>query len=110
MNAAARQAAAHYGAPFWEGIVLSPQGIKCWLFLILFLISGLSVVYEKEIYRSHLAESQRLTQVNHELRVQAKQLLLEQTAWGASSRVQEIAERRLKMHGIEQKSVFMVRL
>lgn len=110
MNAAAKQVALGYGVSFSGRVFLTKQTLTFWLLLLVFLGSGMGVIYEKEIYRSHLTSLQQLQQEQEALHVQAKQLLLEQTSWATPHRISQVAESKLGMHSIEQKSVVLVRL
>ena len=80
------------------GLFLGYRSFGIMLLAVLALTSAFVVIYERNIFRSTLAQLQGMEQQQHELALEAKQLLLEQSTWGRQSRVQRIAEAELAMY------------
>ena len=78
--------------------------------VVMILGSAFGVIYERNFYRDTLADFQGLNQSHHELALQAKQLQIEQSTWATQSRVQSIAERKLKMRIPDYQHSVMVQL
>lgn len=65
--------------------------------LVAVLISALALIYARQLSRDRFGELQDLQQERDELQLQWRRLLLEQGAWSAYRRTEEVARRRLKM-------------
>ena len=81
-----------------SGLLLGHRSLGMMLLMVFVLFSAFAVVYERNIYRNTLAEYQGMQQSEHELALQAKQLMLEQSTWATQSRIQQYAEKELVMH------------
>jgi len=92
------------------GLFLGNRSIGVILLMVLTLLTAFAVVYERNIFRSTLAEYQGLQQNQHELALQAKQLMLEQSTWATQTRVQEFAEKTLVMHTPDHQNTVLVSL
>ncbi len=90
------------------GLFLGYRSFFVLLLAMLVLISAFIVVYERNIFRSTLAQLQGMEQQQHELALEAKQLLLEQSTWGRQSRVQRIAELELAMYNPSHEVMVLV--
>ena len=67
------------------------------LLVILIVFSALAVIYSAFEYRHHFNRQQVLVQQWDEFQVEWGQLLLEQSALGANSRVERLAAKKLNM-------------
>ena len=67
------------------------------LLLVAVLVSAISVVYVKHQSRRLFAESQELLREADRLNVEWNMLQLEQAAWSAHGRVEQLARDRLQM-------------
>jgi len=76
--------------------------------LIAMLLSAVSIIYQSYEYRSLFHTQQQLVGQWDELQVEWGQLLLEQSALGANSRVEKLAKRKLAMHVPLSENVEMV--
>jgi len=98
MNAAARALA--------EGIVTrdkvfsfvtSGRSLALGFFILSVMMSAMGVVYLKDVNRQMFSELQTLQKSYHDVQVESSQLLLEERTWTSQSRIQQIAQNRLKM-------------
>ncbi|MEH6446476.1 MAG: cell division protein FtsL [Oceanospirillaceae bacterium] len=78
------------------------------ILLICIIISCISIVYQAYQFRQLFNTQQQIVAHRDELQVEWGQLLLEQSALGANSRVEKIAKRKLAMHVPKSKNVEMV--
>ena len=65
---------------------------------VVVLVSALGVVKAKHEGRKQFLELQKLQAARDHMNVEWGQLLLEEGAWAAHGRIEDIARRRLKMH------------
>lgn len=65
---------------------------------VLVVFSGLSVIYSAYLYRQLFNEQQQQLQTRDQLQVEWGQLLLEQSALAAHSRVERMVTGKLEMH------------
>lgn len=85
-------------------------GLSLWglgFAVALFLITGLSLIYVKDLNRHLYSVLESFRQNHEELKIQRDQLLLEQNTWATQARVQEIA-RKKNMILVNQSSTMMV--
>lgn len=98
MNAAARSLSS---CTWFRGnvkqIAMTKDGFLAIVLLIAVLISALVVVYVKNEQRVYFNELQTANQQAAQLDLEWNQLMLEQSAMGAPSRVQRIAHQQLHM-------------
>ncbi len=76
--------------------------------LIAIVVSCVAVVYQSYQFRHLFNAQQQLVAHRDELQVEWGQLLLEQSALGANSRVEKLAKRQLSMKVPESKNVEMM--
>ncbi len=76
--------------------------------LVAIVASCIAVVYQSYQFRHFFNTQQQLIAHRDELQVEWGQLLLEQSALGANSRVEKLAKRRLSMQVPESKNVEMM--
>ncbi len=76
--------------------------------LIAMLLSAISIIYQSYEYRNLFNTQQQLVGQWDELQVEWGQLLLEQSALGANSRVEKLAKNKLAMHVPLSENVEMV--
>lgn len=67
------------------------------LLVVAVVVSAVGVVYVKHQARRLFAESQELVREADRLNVEWNMLQLEQAAWSAHSRIEQVARERLKM-------------
>jgi cell division protein FtsL len=65
--------------------------------LLAVVLCALKVVHNRHVARGLNAEIVRLDKSNRQLEIEYGQLLLEQSTWGAHSRIERLATERLKM-------------
>ncbi|MGE3920503.1 MAG: cell division protein FtsL [Gammaproteobacteria bacterium] len=85
---------------------------RFWLILTLMcgiFISALSVVYVQAQSRMFFAELQSMQKQRDNLRVQWRQLLVEQNTWATQARIQTIAEQKLRMVVPKQEDIIVVK-
>lgn len=90
-------------------LLLTTRMVSVLALLLIVLASAFAVVYEREVFRFYTSQLQNLQKSHIELRVESKQLLLEQTTWATQSRIQEIAENQLRMSAAIPAKIIMVR-
>ncbi|MFT5708079.1 MAG: cell division protein FtsL [Oceanospirillaceae bacterium] len=78
------------------------------ILLVCIIISCISIVYQSYQFRQLFNTQQQIVAHRDELQVEWGQLLLEQSALGANSRVEKIAKRKLAMHVPKSKNIEMV--
>jgi cell division protein FtsL len=76
--------------------------------LVAIVASCIAVVYQSYQFRHFFNTQQQLIAHRDELQVEWGQLLLEQSALGANSRVEKLAKRQLSMRVPESKNVEMM--
>ncbi|MFD1215313.1 MULTISPECIES: cell division protein FtsL [Microbulbifer] len=69
---------------------------------LLLMISALGVVYTTQESRELTAKLEQAQRHRDELRYEQERLLLERGAWSAYSRIEEVAQKELKMHAPTQ--------
>jgi cell division protein FtsL len=84
--------------------------IFLWILVFTVLCSAFSLVYIRDISRHLMADFQSLQSTAQTLNTSWSQLLLEQSAWQADARVENIAETRLNMMIPEARFVISVNL
>ncbi|WP_444930034.1 cell division protein FtsL [Microbulbifer sp. SSSA002] len=62
------------------------------------IVSSLSVIHTTQHSRELTAELGKAQKNHDELRYEQERLLLEKSAWSAYSRVEQVAQEKLKMH------------
>lgn len=72
------------------------------------LISCVSIIYQSYQYRQLFNSQQQLVEYWDELQVEWGQLLLEQSALGANSRVEKIAKSKLAMRVPKSQNIEMI--
>lgn len=77
--------------------------------LLAIVASAISIIYQSYEYRQYFNTQQQLVAHWDELQVEWGQLLLEQSALGANSRVEKLAKTRLEMRIPLSENVEMVR-
>ncbi len=78
--------------------------------LPLVLLSAFLVVYSKDLNRRIFLQYQSAQQAATNLHTQYGKLLLEQSAWAAQARVQEIAQTKLQMQQPTSQQIVVVQL
>ncbi|EPJ46086.1 MAG: cell division protein FtsL [Osedax symbiont Rs2] len=78
------------------------------LLLVAMLLSAVSIIFQSYEYRTLFNTQQQLVSQWDELQVEWGQLLLEQSALGANSRVEKLAKGKLAMHVPLSEDVEMV--
>ena len=78
------------------------------LLLVAMLLSAVSIIYQSYEYRTLFNTQQQLVSQWDEIQVEWGQLLLEQSALGANSRVEKLAKGKLAMHVPLSENVEMV--
>lgn len=111
MNAAAKGLARqHDYAGSLASFVISKQVMPLLLSILLVLISAFSIVYERESHRHVMADYQSLIFNYDQMQSQQKQLILEQSTWANSQRIQRVAENNLGMIFPRQQQTVVVHL
>jgi len=78
------------------------------MLLIALLISSVSIIHQAYEYRQLFNTQQQLVSHWDELQVEWGQLLLEQSALGANSKVEKIAKTKLAMHIPKPENIEMI--
>lgn len=76
---------------------------------VLVVFSALAVIYSSYKHRQYFNEYQQLANQRDELQVQWGQLLLEQSALAAHSRIEKVVTKRLGMYVPEPSQIIVVR-
>ncbi|NKB46344.1 MAG: cell division protein FtsL [Legionellales bacterium] len=98
MNAAARvMEQSHLFEGEYKRILIHSLVWVASVLLALVMVSAVAVVYLKGEERQVYTRWQQQQQRQHQLQLERSQLLVEYSTWAAPSRVQHIAEARLKM-------------
>lgn len=111
MNAASR--ALNRGNWFQGNLRKMELSTESWgilVLLTLMLISAFAVVYVKDYKRRIFSELQVLQQEQYSLEVEWGQLLLEQSTWATTSRIQRIADEELAMALPVSRQVTMIKV
>ncbi|MBL4647493.1 MAG: cell division protein FtsL [Gammaproteobacteria bacterium] len=109
MNAASKalaQTSLNRGHLF--SIILSPQLIITSLLAVAIFLSGLTIVYNKNIYRDLFIQLHSQQQQTDNLQTTWSQLLLEQSTWSRQARIQRIANQQLNMFLPSAKNVVII--
>lgn len=95
----------------WSDVlpVISLSRLRLVLLFVAILISALSIVYVKDLNRRFFVQYQMLESVHDQIQVDWGKLLLEQGAWSAQSRVQEVAQSQLKMHAPSPQEIVLIK-
>lgn len=72
------------------------------------LLSAFGIIYLKDLNRRMFIQFHSLQQAQQTDQVEWGKLLLEESTWSTQSRIQQVAEVRLKMYIPEQKDVVVV--
>ncbi len=104
---------------FWQMLRQAGQGMLAWrpsggqtvagLFLLCLFVNAVAVSYTTFRVRQSLAHLQALEAWRDQLQAQWTQLLLEEHAWGAFTRIGQQAQLQLQMHDPSPQSIVMVR-
>lgn len=98
MNAAAKMLGQEASfAENWLGLSFTRNGLLLVTLVAAVLFSALSVIYFKNTQRSYYSELQSMDRQANHLRLEWGQLLLEQSTWATSARVQAVAQEHLGM-------------
>ncbi len=99
-------------ALYWGDVLpaISLSRLRTALLLIAILISALSIVYIKDLNRRFFIQHQILEGASQQIQVDWGKLLLEQGAWSAQSRVQEIAQLSLGMRVPSAQETVLVKM
>jgi cell division protein FtsL len=81
-----------------EGQSIQAMNVFVSLLLVLVLFSAIGVVYLKDYNRRMYIDSQSLQRTISQQISLAGKLMLEQSAWSAQTRIQQLAEKKLSMH------------
>ncbi len=110
MNAAAKALA---DTNWVEGNIFSMSLLKkrmiTIILIIAVLLSALAIVYVKTFNRRMFSQLQAQYDMRDKLQVEWGQLLLEQSTWATSSRIQHIAQNNLHMLMPEARSIVLVK-
>lgn len=88
--------------------VLPVPQLSVLVFLLTILLSALALIYVKDFGRCLNIEYEDLQQTAQHLTVDRDRLMLEESAWANSIRVQEIAKQQLGMKLPEPKDVVLM--
>lgn len=105
MSAKTQRSTAQQGT---EGGRLLIQGASA-LLAVLVILSALGVIYSAYLYRQLFNEQQKLFQGQNGLQVEWGQLLLEQSALAAHSRIEKVVTRQLDMYVPSPEEIVVVR-
>ncbi len=108
MNVAARTLNA---SPVWRSIPWAlpfSENIMAIVLLIVVLISALGLIYVKDSNRRLMGQLQTLQISREQLQMSWSQLLLEEGAWTAQTRIQQIATKQFGMVMPVSKSIVVV--
>ncbi|MBU4270215.1 cell division protein FtsL [Candidatus Dependentiae bacterium] len=110
MNAVARVALAEN--TFTKGVSLSfsLSELRMLFLMILCLVSALGVIYVKDLNRRLSINNQKVRVETEYLQSESNKLLLEHSAWGAQSRVQQVAQHQLAMQIPLSSEVVMIKI
>lgn len=109
MNTAARALAqTSLGGKSLLEIFLLPQQFTLILLSLAVFVSGLGVVYMKDLNRRLYRDLQIQQSQHQQLETEWGQLLLEQSAWSQQTRVEHVATQDLQMIVPKQKDIVMV--
>ena len=98
MNAAARDLSqSNLFQGDWSNLRVSAAWWFKTLLLLAVLVSALAVVYVTNLHRTTLSQLEAAEQQANRLQLQWGQLLLEEASQANSSRVQRVAEQKLRM-------------
>ena len=97
---------------YWADIfsIISLSRLRLGLLFMAILVSALSVVYVKDLNRRFFIEQQILETAQNQIQVDWGRLLLEQGAWSAQSRVQELASSQLGMRAPLPQEIVLVKI
>ena len=87
---------------------ITKRGILVVFLVITLLCSAFTVVYVKDLNRRLFIQYQILQREKAEELIQWGKLLLEQSTWSTQSRIQQIAQRKLKMKIPTAKEVILI--
>lgn len=110
MNAVARVAVADTIFTREIPFSISLPELKVLALVFLLLLSALGVVYVKDLNRRLFITYHKLQTQSEQLQSDSNKLLLEQSAWGAQSRVQVVAQGQLQMQIPSSIDVKMVKV
>lgn len=80
-----------------ENLVLFLPELRILFLIIIVFISGLGLVYIKDLNRHLYIQNQKMMDNFSQLMVEKNKLLLEQSSWAKQDRVQNIAEAQFSM-------------
>ena len=78
------------------------------MLLLLILLSAIGVVYSSHLSRQLFTEQAVLQDKNDQMQLEWAQLLLEQSAWSTPSRIENIANDKLKMNIPKTKDIQLI--
>lgn len=76
--------------------------------VIVVFVSAIGVIYSTQVSRNRIQELQGLQDIRDDNQVKWRQLLLEQSAWAAPSRIEKLVSQELKMKVPDVKEIRMV--
>ncbi|MCL5261372.1 MAG: cell division protein FtsL [Gammaproteobacteria bacterium] len=97
MNVAVRVATQGNFAARRETFIFKLPEIKVLAIVLCVLLSALGLVYIKDLNRRMFINFQQLQTQTEYLQSDSSKLLLEESAWSAQARVQQVAEQQLNM-------------
>lgn len=90
-------------------VVRLPES-RLFVFLFIILLSGLALIYVKDLNRRLFMDYQHTVAQTEQLQTDNNKLLLEQSAWSSQARVQEVAEQQLNMQMPATKDIVMLKV
>ncbi len=109
MNTAARLVRQNILSRYFVSFyLLSRQQMTVFILILSILISALSIIYVTHISRLLHGEYMHALSEQHHIYMRMNQLLLERSIWMTQTRIQEIAEKELKMHIPDPKSMIVI--
>jgi cell division protein FtsL len=109
MNAASRALGETlYGSESIWDVFLSKRLLMIIVLGLAVFISGLMVVYSRDLNRRLYIDVQTEQNIQQKQNVQYSQLLLEQGTWSSQSRIEQIATNQLQMQIPEVKSIVLI--
>lgn len=93
-----------------ETLIFPVPSVHLLIVLVLALLSAISLLYVKDLNRRLFIDYQKMQTSYTQLQTEHEKLLLEQSAWSTSMRVQQIAEQRLNMQMPNANTVVIVKV
>lgn len=108
VNSDKTQQRAHQSSNMLTSNEIGRPLLVVFLLLIAMLLSAVSIIFQSYEYRTLFNTQQQLVSQWDEIQVEWGQLLLEQSALGANSRVEKLAKSKLAMHVPLSENIEMV--